>query len=330
MRVLVTGGAGYIGSISVRMLLDAGHSVTVLDSLERGHRAAVDSRARLVVGDIGDSVAVIDALAGVDVVLHCAGYIEVAESVVNPARYFDNNVAKPAVLLEEMGRAGIGAIVFSSTAAVYGNPDEAPITERHPIRPINPYGQSKSDFEQLLDRWDEGGGTSVRFRYFNVAGAWPDGSMGEAHHPESHIVPRVLGMLASGSPVEIFGSDYQTGDGTCIRDYVHVCDIATAHLLACEALRRGEEGGIYNLGNGGGYSNLEVVSACAKSLALSLGDVSRAIRFRDRRLGDPAVLVADATAAESRFGWQPRYPDLDVMVSHATAWHTRHPRGYES
>jgi len=270
MRILVTGGAGYIGSITVRTLLDAGHDVVVLDSLERGHSEAVDQRAELVVAPVGHRGALDSVLPGTDAVMHLAGLIEVAESQREPARYMDANLAQPSVMLEAMIAHGVRSIVFSSTAAVYGEPDSVPILESAPTRPINAYGLSKLAFEQLLEWASRTHGVrSIRFRYFNVAGAWPDGSLGEDHSPETHIAPIALSAIYRGVPFEVFGDDYPTPDGTCIRDYIHVCDLARAHLLALENLVSAADepeatSRVYNLGNGEGYSNLEEGVRCCR------------------------------------------------------------------
>lgn len=324
MRVLVTGGAGYIGSVSVRVLLDAGHHVTVLDTLEKGHEAAVDARARLVVGDVGEAAALADALAGADAVLHLAGYIEVAESVAEPERYHENNVARPTRMLDVMLENGVRDIVFSSTAAVYGEPDDIPITETAPTRPVNPYGASKLAFERALEEREGVGLRSIRLRYFNVAGAWPDGSLGEDHRPETHIVPRLLtAILAGRQEFEVYGGDYPTRDGTCVRDYIHVADLAEAHRLALERLAAGGTGDVFNLGNGEGYSNLEVVRTCA---AVTRTDVDVAIG--PHRAGDPATLVAASGKARAEFGWTPKRPSLSDIVADAWRWHSTHPEGY--
>ncbi|MBA4370745.1 MAG: UDP-glucose 4-epimerase GalE [Coriobacteriaceae bacterium] len=327
MHVLVTGGAGYIGSISVRSLLDAGHSVTVLDTLERGHREAVDARARLVVGDVGAREACLSALEGCSGVLHCAGYIDVAESMREPELYMLANAVRPATLLGAMAETGISSFVFSSTAAVYGEPQWLPITEDHALEPVNWYGRSKLAFEGLLDtNGRDLGLRSVRFRYFNAAGAWPDGSLGEAHDPETHIVPRVLAVAAAGGgEFEIFGEDYRTRDGTCVRDYVHVMDLAAAHLLALEALEGSLEGGTFNLGNGQGYTNREVVRECAQVTGVRIAET-----VGPRREGDPAKLLASAELARTVLGWTPRYGALSEMIAHAWAWHSAHPEGYRS
>ncbi|TDB39830.1 MAG: UDP-glucose 4-epimerase GalE [Actinobacteria bacterium] len=317
MRVLVTGGAGYIGAITTRTLLDAGHEAVVLDTLEKGHREAVDPRATLVVGDVGDRAVVSAALEGIDAVMHLAGYIEVAESQANPERYFDNNVTRPLAMLAAMAEHGIDALVFSSTAAVYGEPECVPIEEDAATIPVNAYGESKLAFERELDRAaGEQGLRSVRLRYFNVAGAWPDGSLGEAHDPETHIIPRILDALAGGKrDFEVYGNDYPTPDGTCVRDYIHVCDLARAHVLALEHLHAGGTGVVCNLGNGRGYSNLEVVRTCSRVVATPVD-----VTFGPRRAGDPAVLVASADRAREVLGWVPRRGDLGDMISDAWAW----------
>ena len=326
MRILVTGGAGYIGSITTRVLLDAGHECVVLDTLERGHREAVDVRAELVVGSVGDRAILEQVLPGIDAVMHLAGYIEVAESVADPEKYHRANVVEPIVMVDAMKQHGVDAIVFSSTAAVYGEPESVPIREDAPTRPVNPYGASKLAFEEILEgcRADQTV-RSIRFRYFNVAGAWPDGSMGEAHNPETHIVPRVLAALRDGQErFEVFGGDYPTPDGTCVRDYIHVLDLANAHRMALERLGKGGEGGVFNLGNGQGYSNLEIVRTCAE---VSGREVEIAIG--PRRAGDPAVLVASAEKAAAQLGWTPQRGKLAEIIGDAWVWHLEHPRGYQ-
>jgi len=324
VRVLVTGGAGYIGSITTRLLLDAGHECVVLDTLERGWRGAVDPRAILIVGSVGDELAVGEALAGVDAVIHLAGYIEVAESQLDPEKYFRNNTDEPLVMLDAMRLRGIDSIVFSSTAAVYGEPQSVPIREDAVTAPINAYGESKLRFEQELDARAATGLRSIRFRYFNVAGAWSDGSLGEAHNPETHIIPRILnGMREGESSFQVFGGDYPTPDGTCVRDYVHVHDLARAHKLAVERLFSGESGGVFNLGNGGGFSNLEVVRACAEVTGCDVD-----VEIGPRRPGDPAVLVSSAERAAADLGWRPEHTELNAMVADAWRWHLAHPNGY--
>ena len=326
MRFLVTGGAGYIGSITTRVLLDAGHECVVLDTLECGQREAVDPRAELVIGSVGDAEALDTALPGCDAVMHLAGYIEVAESVANPDKYFRANAIEPLVMLAAMTRHGVDALVFSSTAAVYGEPQSIPIREDAPTLPVNPYGLSKLAFEETLEACRADAGVrSIRYRYFNVAGAWADGSMGEAHDPETHIIPRVLTALRDGQRrFEVFGGDYPTPDGTCVRDYIHVLDLANAHRIGLEALVGGHTGGVFNLGNGQGYSNLEVVRACA---AASGREVE--IEIGPRRAGDPATLVASAEKAMRELGWTPQRGDLDDIIGDAWVWHLEHPGGYQ-
>ncbi|MDO9557797.1 MAG: UDP-glucose 4-epimerase GalE [Coriobacteriia bacterium] len=317
MRILLTGGAGYIGSVTARMLLDAGHDVVVLDTLERGRREAVDPRATFVQGDVGDASVVRSALAGVDAVMHLAGYIEVAESVADPERYFANNAERPVVMLETMRDAGVDAIVFSSTAAVYGEPQSLLLLESAPTSPVNPYGASKLQFERELAARADEGLRSIVFRYFNVAGAWPDGSLGEAHDPETHIIPRILSAMASGQRrFEVYGNDYPTPDGTCVRDYIHVCDLARAHVIALERLHAGGEGGTFNLGNGDGFSNLEVVRTCALVTGI---DVE--VDFGPRRSGDPAALVASSALAREVLGWKPERASFEMIVADAWRWH---------
>lgn len=326
LRFLVTGGAGYIGSITARRLLDAGHEVIVLDTLERGYRSAVDPRAEFVEGSVGDPVVLAHVLPDCDAVMHLAGYIEVAESVDQPDKYYENNHTQPSVMLAAMAETGVKAICFSSTAAVYGEPESVPITEGAPTRPINPYGASKLAFELLLQRQAETAGLrAVRFRYFNAAGAWPDGSLGEAHQPETHLIPRVLTAIRDGQDsFEVFGGDYPTYDGTCVRDYIHVCDLAEAHRLALESLSVGGEGGVYNLGNGRGYSNLLVVETCARVAGREVE-----VKIGPRRSGDPAVLVASAERVGRELGWRPQRGLLEDIVGDAWRWHSTHPQGYE-
>ncbi len=325
MRVLVTGGAGYIGSITTRVLLDAGHECVVLDTLERGHREAVDPRAEFVRGSVGEAIVLAEVLPGCDAVMHLAGYIEVAESVAEPEKYMRANAIEPTVMLDAMSQFGVSAIVFSSTAAVYGEPESVPILESAPTRPVNPYGASKLAFEEMLEvRRISENLRAIRFRYFNVAGAWPDGSLGEAHEPETHIIPRILRSLREGQErFEVFGGDYATPDGTCVRDYIHVLDLADAHRIGLERLAQGAEGGVFNLGNGQGFSNLQVVATC--------GDVSGRevhVEIGPRRPGDPAVLVASAEKAERELRWRPERGDLAGIVGDAWRWHLEHPDGY--
>ncbi|ROR32791.1 UDP-glucose 4-epimerase GalE [Inmirania thermothiophila] len=317
-HVLVVGGAGYIGSHMVALLAERGHAVTVLDDLSSGHRDAVLA-GELVVGDLGDR-ALLDALLGgrrFDAVMHFAARIQVAESVAQPARYYRNNVAATLTLLEAMLAHGVGAFVFSSTAAVYGEPQRVPIDEDHPKAPVNPYGRSKWMVEQMLADLEAAHGLrSVSLRYFNAAGADPAGRLGERHDPETHLIPLVLQAAAGRrEAVTVFGTDYDTHDGTCIRDYVHVADLCEAHLLALERLWAGAPGGAFNLGNGNGFSVREVIETARRV-------TGRAIRVREgpRRAGDPARLVADSRRAREVLGWRPRHDALETIVAHAWAW----------
>lgn len=324
MRILVTGGAGYIGSITTRVLVDAGHEVVVLDSLERGHRRAVDPRATLVVAQVGDRDVLDSVLPGIDAVLHCAGYIDVAESHADPDLYYRKNLAEPSMMLDRMTSNGVRNLVFSSTAAVYGQPDRMPITEDAPRKPINAYGASKLAFERMIELAEAVGLlTTARLRYFNVAGAWSDGSLGEAHPTETHIVPLVLRAAAMpGTEFVVNGDDYPTPDGTCVRDYIHVMDLADAHRRALEYLHDGGAGIVCNLGSGRGYSNREVTAACSAVTGVDIPVV-----YGPRRPGDPATLIASNARARDVLGWVPER-DLSVMVEDAWRWHRAHPDGY--
>ena len=317
MRVLVTGGAGYIGAIAVRILLDAGYDVAVLDTLERGHRRAVDRRATLFVGDVGDAETVRAALRDCTAVIHFAGYALVAESQRCPDKYFDNNVTRPTRMLEEMVRAGVRDIVFSSTCSVYGEPAEAPISETAKTKPINAYGASKLEFEAVLRRYSaEQGLRPLMLRYFNVVGAYPDGTIGEDHEPESHIVPLILHAAYSRDlRFEVYGNDYPTPDGTCVRDYIHVVDLVHAHRLALEYLSTGGQPQAINLGSGQGFSNLQVVDTCSQVTGVNFN-----VKFGPRRDGDPATLVASNDRASRVLGWRPER-GLREAVSTAWRWH---------
>jgi UDP-glucose 4-epimerase len=328
-RILVTGGAGYVGAVSVEAFLAAGHPVVVLDDLSTGHRAAVPDEARLVVGDYGDRSTTTSLLADerIDAILHCAARSLVGESLLEPARYFVDNVAGGISLLEAAREAGVDRFVLSSTAAVYGVPDATPITEDAPLRPINPYGESKRSFEGALDWYARAYGLrSVSLRYFNVAGATE--AIGEDHDPETHLIPAILQAVDAGRRLTLFGDDYPTRDGTCVRDYIHVADLADAHLLAIEATAAGDRRTadgllVCNLGNGEGSSNLEVIAA-AESV------VGRPIDYEvgPRRTGDPPTLVAAADRAAEVLAWRPQRPDLREMVGSAWAWRRRHPDGF--
>jgi UDP-glucose 4-epimerase len=316
--ILVVGGAGYIGSHMVKMLLGRGYGVTTLDNLSTGHRDAVLG-GEFVLGDLADR-ALLDKLfseRGIDGVMHFASFIQVGESVQNPARYYENNVVNTLNLLDAMVAHDVKRFIFSSSAAVYGEPIRVPIDEAHPKNPINPYGRSKWMVEQMLADYDRAYGLkSVSLRYFNAAGADPEGRLGERHQPETHLIPLVL-QAASGrrESVQVYGRDYDTPDGTCIRDYVHVTDLCEAHLLALDRLLQGGASAAFNLGNGNGFSVQQVIDTACEA-------TGKAIPVKDapRREGDPARLVADATLARKALGWNPRYDELETIVRHAWQW----------
>lgn len=318
--LIVTGGAGYIGSIVTRKLLDSGYRVVVLDNLCTGHRWAVDERAAFFEGDIADSrlLQKIKELHEPSGVFHFAALSQVSESVAKPDLYFKNNFEKAKVLIDFCVQNKISKFIFSSTAAVYGEPKKIPISEEDPCLPINPYGESKLKVENYLRTLqNQNGFQFLIFRYFNVAGAWPDGSLGEAHDPETHLIPRVLldALSETSRPkISIFGTDYSTPDGTCVRDYLHVVDIASAHIRGFEKMD-GFSGEVFNLGSASGFSVQQVASAVEKVLDLKL-EVTRA----PRRSGDPAVLVAESRKARDVLGWVPEYDNLETMISHAWQW----------
>ena len=327
MKVLVTGGAGYVGSHSVRLLARAGHEVCVYDNLALGHRGAAQG-IEIIEGQLADRPRLVEALRGrrIEAVMHFAALASVGESVAEPARYYQNNVVGSLNLLEAMRECGVARIVFSSTTAIYGVPEKMPITEDAPKLPINPYGFSKLVVERALADYAHAYGLGyAALRYFNAAGASPDGDLGEDHDPETHLIPNVL-MVALGQRenVTIFGDDYPTPDGTCIRDYVHVDDLGAAHVLALDRLTPGE-GLQLNLGTGRGYSVREVVDACRRVSAHPIPS-----RIGARRPGDPPELVADASRARRVLGWEPRYTDIESIVGTAWNWHKSHPNGYRS
>lgn len=323
MKVLVVGGAGYIGSHMVKHLLGAGHEVVVADNFSSGHRAALLG-CPLAELDIADATA-LDALFAnqrFDVVFHFASFIQVGESVIEPGKYYANNLAATLTLLQAMVRAQIKHFIFSSTAAVYGDPAYVPIDEEHPKAAINPYGRSKWMVEQMLEDFDHAYGLkSVRLRYFNAAGADPDGQLGERHEPETHLIPLILQAAAGRRPtITVFGRDYDTPDGTCIRDYIHVTDLAQAHALALDYLIEGGPSTAFNLGNGQGFSVQEVIDAARR-----VTDRAIAISEAPRRAGDPPRLVADASRARAMLGWQPRFAALEQIIAHAWAWEQKYP-----
>lgn len=327
-KILVTGGAGYIGSHIVRMLTEAGREVVVLDDLSEGHRRAVGN-ARLLVADFADAAVLNDEIGAgqVDFIIHMAAFCEVGRSVADPGSYYDNNVTRSLTLLDAARSGGVKGVVFSSSAAVYGEPLELPITEEHPQQPTNPYGETKLALERALGWYRNAYGLAyVALRYFNAAGAHPDSTMGEDHAEESHLIPRLLiAARDGGEPIPLFGDDYPTPDGTCVRDYVHVMDLAQAHLQALELMERDAATGLaVNLGNGEGFSVRQVVDAVE-----AVAGRRPPVRPAPRRAGDPASLVASAGLAAERLGWRPEFPDLDSIVRGAWEWHRLHPGGYE-
>jgi len=330
MNVLVIGGAGYIGSITARLLHEDGFKVVVVDNLSRGHRKAVQPGIRLVEADLADTARLRHVMVSerIDAVMHFAGLIEVGESMAQPLKYYHNNVALSIGLLETMRSANVRQVIFSSTAAVYGPPEKTPISESHPIKPASPYGASKAMVEQVLGDMHHAGDIDyVALRYFNAAGAHPLADTGEDHRPESHLIPLILKSLIHGNgnrgALKVFGNDYDTPDGTCIRDYIHVLDLAAAHLAAMTHLANGGHSSVYNLGNGRGFSVLETICAAEAVTGLEVPFVIEA-----RRPGDVAVLTADAGKMRAELGWRPCYPELDSIIATAWEWHRRHPYGY--
>lgn len=321
MRVFVTGGAGYIGSVTSRLLLDEGMQVTVFDNLETGHKAALDTRADFIHGDLRNENEIADAVckAAPDAVLHFAAYALVGESCLEPGKYFRNNVQGGLNLLEAMRKENVGRIVFSSTCATYGQPDRMPIVETTPQRPSNPYGQSKLMFEQMLSWYSEiHRFKPISLRYFNACGA--SDRLGEDHTPETHLMPNILAVaLGKKERITVFGDDYATEDGTCIRDYIHVEDLARAHLMALTSTATGA----LNLGTGRGFSVLEIVEAARRVTGHAI-----AVEIGARRPGDPDILVANPARANSTLGWQAQFTDPEVILTTAWKWHQQHPDGY--
>ncbi len=325
MNILVTGGAGYVGSHAVRLLGQAGHEVWVIDNLSQGHRGAVPA-ARLIVGELSDRDLVVRILAEtkIEAVMHFAAFALVGESVTDPARYYQNNVVASLSLLESMRTAGVRRMVFSSTTATYGAPERVPITEDERQEPINPYGFAKLVIEHALADYAHAYGFGyAALRYFNAAGASPVGDIGEDHRPESHLIPIVLQVaLGQRNEVTIFGEDYPTPDGTCVRDYIHVDDLGRAHVKALERLTSGKRLKL-NLGTGQGHSVREVIDACGRVTGHDICAISG-----PRRPGDPPVLVADSSRAQKMLDWKPQYTQLDAIVESAWRWHRSHPHGY--
>jgi UDP-glucose 4-epimerase len=327
MAILVTGGAGYIGSHTVLYLKQRGEEVIVLDNLQKGHRDAVLD-AKFYKGDLKDD-GILDQIFKthhIDAVIHFAANSLVGESVEKPLEYYDNNVIGTYHLVKKMIEHGVKKIVFSSTAATYGNPVRVPIQEDDPTVPTNPYGDTKLAIEKML-KWADGayGLKSVSLRYFNAAGADPEGRIGEDHTPETHLIPIVLQVaLGQRDKVSIYGDDYPTEDGTCIRDYIHVMDLAEAHFLALQKLNNTNESGVYNLGNGKGFSVKEVIETCRKVTKREIP-----VEIAPRRAGDPAVLIASSEKAKRELGWEPKYPSLEEIITHAWNWHKNNPNGFE-
>ena len=324
MKILVTGGAGYIGSVVVAELVRAGHDVTVYDNLSRGHRQAVHRDARLMVADLADSAGLDRILVEqkVEAVMHFAASIEAGESMKVPEQFFRNNTANTLGLLESMLRAGVRKIVFSSTAALYGEPKSTPIRESDELHPTNAYGESKLLVERMLDWLNRIHGLRyASLRYFNAAGATPE--LGEAHSPETHLIPLVLQVAAGKrSSISVFGTDYPTVDGSCVRDYIHVLDLAQAHLLALETLNSRDKL-IYNIGNGSGFTVRQIVEAARRITGHPIP-----VTESPRRPGDPAVLVASSEKIRNELGWVPKYPDPEAIIDSAWQWHRRNPNGY--
>lgn len=328
MSILVCGGAGYIGSHAVYQLVKADEEVVIVDNLQTGHRGAINSDAKFYQGDIRDAK-ILDKIFTenqIEAVIHFAANSLVGESIEKPLMYFNNNVYGMQILLESMVRNGVDKIVFSSTAAIYGEPEKIPIEENDRTQPTNPYGESKLIMEKMM-KWVSfaNGIRFVSLRYFNAAGAVEDGSIGEDHHPETHLIPLILQVpLGLRDRITIFGDDYPTPDGTCLRDYIHVIDLADAHILALNYLRDGNESNIFNLGNGRGFSVKEMIIATEKVTGQKIKTEMGA-----RRAGDPAQLIASSNKAKSILKWKPQFADVEKIIETAWIWHKNHPRGYE-
>ena len=319
MKVLVTGGAGYIGSHAVKVLLEKGYDVVVVDNLETGHKEAVDARAKLYVGDIADSSFMDKVFSEnhISGVIHFAAFSLVGESMVNPHKYYENNVSKTNHLLDSMIRNNVKNIVFSSTAATYGEPSKTPIEEDDPQKPTNVYGQTKLAMEHMIEWYGKIHHLNhVALRYFNVAGSYGDGSIGEAHNPETHLIPIILQVANNRrEKLNVFGNDYPTKDGTCIRDYIHVLDLCDAHVLALEYLINGNPSDVFNLGSGEGFSVLEMVEAARKVTSHPIP-----LNIASRREGDPAILIASSSKAKKVLGWNPLRENIELMIRDAWTW----------
>jgi UDP-glucose 4-epimerase len=322
MKVLVVGGAGYIGSVCAELLLNEGHEVSIFDNLSEGHRQAVDLRAQFIQGELQDRSQIEQSLTRIrpDAVMHFAASALVGESMRDPSKYFRNNIANGLNLLDAIVSAGVPRLIFSSTCAIFGPPERVPIDETMPARPINPYGESKLAFEKIL-RWygDIHGLEFVSLRYFNAAGA--SEKFGEDHRVETHLIPNVLRVALGRQPhLEIFGADYDTADGTCIRDYIHIIDLARAHILALNS----SKSEFYNLGTGGGSSVREVVDCCRKITGIKIDIVEK-----PRRQGDPPRLIASSEKIKRELGWKPQFQSLEAIIQSAWKWHQKFPKGYE-
>lgn len=329
MKILVLGGAGYIGSHTVYELIDAGNQVVIIDNLETGYKKAVHPQAVFYEGDLRNRAfvdSVLDKETDIDAVIHFAANSLVGESMTNPLKYYDNNLCGTKVLLESMVAHGLKRIVFSSTAATYGEPENVPILETDRTEPTNAYGETKLSMEKMFKWTDKAHGVKyVSLRYFNACGAHKSGTIGEAHNPESHLIPVILQVPNNKrESITIFGDDYDTKDGTCVRDYIHVTDLAKAHILSVEYLLNGGESNIFNLGSGVGFTVKEVVDMARKVTTHPIPAV-----FDPRRAGDPAQLVASSEKAKSVLGWKPEHEDLEEIISSAWNWHKNHPNGYE-
>ncbi len=322
MRIFVVGGAGYIGSICAEVLLNEGHQVAIFDNLTEGHRHAVDPRAEFIEGELADRAGIEVALSNAhpDAVMHFAANALVGESMRDPSKYFRNNMCNGLNLLDAMITTGVRRIVFSSTCAIFGLPEQLPIKETTPTSPINPYGESKLGFEKILHWYDRIHGIKfVSLRYFNAAGATEN--FGEDHRQETHLIPNVLKVALGQKPnVEIYGTDYDTPDGTCVRDYIHIVDLARAHILALNA----ESSALYNLGTGGGSSVREVIAACSKVTGRKVSFVEK-----PRRPGDPPRLIASSQKIKKELGWRPQFESLEAIIESAWKWHQKFPRGYQ-
>jgi len=321
MKILVTGGAGYIGSFMVKYLLERGDEVTVVDSLERGHKDAIDSRAKLYEGNLLDKefVAKVFSEGKYDGVIHFAGFISMGESVKNPFIYFQNNIFSSLNVMEEMVKTKTDNFIFSSTAGVYGNPVKIPIPEDHPKNPENPYGESKLIVEKLMNWYQKSYGLNcIALRYFNASGASLDGTLGEQHNPETHIIPNIIKAILENSTFKLFGTDYKTKDGTCVRDYIHVLDLVDAHSLAIEKLSKDKGFFTYNVGTGSGYSNKEVIEAVKKISGKNLS-----VEEAPRRPGDADELIADVIRIKTELNFNPKYSDIDTIVKTAWEWHNK-------